>query len=169
LTRERLRTSYERHHTEHLNTPRLRMKPKASSSGHVDGAWWPRGDDLAAELPALLDAMAFRLRAIVRVTYDPSGWIPAPAKLAARTRTIRLDADPHHPPDTIEIIDANRNSVVLLVVPSHTEPDTAHAIVMAAAAPSNTASVDELLAISELDRKSRTKTAAAQERWHSGD
>ena len=36
------------------NTPRLRLKPKAAMTGHVDGAWWPRSDDLAIELPDLL-------------------------------------------------------------------------------------------------------------------
>ena len=30
---------------------RLRLKPKAPRTGYVDGAWWPRSHDLAAELP----------------------------------------------------------------------------------------------------------------------
>ena len=34
--------------------PRLRLKPKAPTTGYVDGAWWPRSDDLAIELPDLL-------------------------------------------------------------------------------------------------------------------
>ena len=33
---------------------RLRLKPAAPTSGHVDGSWWPRSRDLAAELPDLL-------------------------------------------------------------------------------------------------------------------
>ena len=41
------------------HTPRLRLKPKAPLSGYVDGAWWPRSDDLAAELPDLLACCRF--------------------------------------------------------------------------------------------------------------
>jgi hypothetical protein len=35
-------------------TLRLKLKPKAPTTGYVDGAWWPRSRDLSAELPALL-------------------------------------------------------------------------------------------------------------------
>lgn len=168
MTLEEVRNGFRRHHAEHLDTPRLRLKPKATRSGHVDGAWWPRTDDLAMELPALLEAMSFRLKAITAVTYDPNDWMLAPAKLVTRARTIRLDSD-HQTPNTIEIADANRNSVMLLVVPSHTNPDQAHAIVMAAAAPTNTAGVDDLLMISEHGRESRTSAAVARERWESGN
>ncbi|HVW42390.1 MAG TPA: DUF5994 family protein, partial [Amycolatopsis sp.] len=39
---------------------RLRLKPKAPTTGYVDGAWWPRPRDLSAELPALLAVLAVR-------------------------------------------------------------------------------------------------------------
>jgi hypothetical protein len=37
--------------SQHL---RLRMKPRGPVTGFVDGAWWPRSRNLAAEVPALL-------------------------------------------------------------------------------------------------------------------
>ena len=40
---------------------RLRLKPKAPTTGWVDGGWWPRSRDLAAELPGLLSVLAVRL------------------------------------------------------------------------------------------------------------
>jgi hypothetical protein len=43
-----------RHQTPPIHPPRLRLKPKAPQSGYVDGAWWPRSDDLSTELPDLL-------------------------------------------------------------------------------------------------------------------
>ena len=46
---------------EHL---RLRLKPRGPVTGFVDGGWWPRSRDLAAELPALL--------AVSRPVYAPS-------------------------------------------------------------------------------------------------
>ena len=33
---------------------RLRLKPKAATTGFVDGGWWPRSRDFAVELPGLL-------------------------------------------------------------------------------------------------------------------
>ncbi|MEU4675070.1 DUF5994 family protein [Amycolatopsis sp. NPDC023774] len=36
---------------EQLPAPRLWMKQAGAEPGHVDGSWWPRSTDLAAELP----------------------------------------------------------------------------------------------------------------------
>ena len=59
------------------HTPRLRLKPKAPHSGYVDGAWWPRGDDLATELPDLLAVLSVRLGRIDRVMYNLNEWAKA--------------------------------------------------------------------------------------------
>jgi len=104
--------------------------------------------------------MSFRLGVIDRVTYNLDEWTGAPAELATGGRAVHLDGYHRHPPNTVE------NKIVLLVVP-HTDPDHAHAIVMAAAAPDNAASVDSLLMISEQERESRTRISAAQERRES--
>ncbi len=48
MTPQQPPTDVERHNTPPEHTPRLRLKPKAPQSGYVDGAWWPRSDDLAA-------------------------------------------------------------------------------------------------------------------------
>ncbi len=148
-------------------TPRLRLKPKASHVGHVDGAWWPRSDDLATELPDLIAVLSFRLGAIDAVAYDPDEWLEAPAEFTAGGRPVHLDGRRHRSPGTLEVLGANREKIVLLVVPSHTKPEQAHAIVMAAAAPNNASSVDTLLTISDQDRSNRTTRTAAQDRWNS--
>ena len=69
-------------------------------------------------------------------------------KLAAGGRAVRLDGYRLQPPNTIEVLGLNRNRIVLLVVPPHTDPDRAHATLMAAAAPDNDSTVDGLLMIS---------------------
>lgn len=51
-------------------TLRLRTKPKAPTTGYVDGAWWPRSRDLAVELPALLAVPVVRLGQVQRVDLD---------------------------------------------------------------------------------------------------
>jgi hypothetical protein len=41
---------------------RPRLKPKAPTTGWVDGGWWPRSRDLPAELSGLLSVLAVRLK-----------------------------------------------------------------------------------------------------------
>ena len=127
------------------HTPRLRLKPKAPRSGYVDGAWWPRSDDLAAELPDLLAVLSVRLGRIDRVMYNLNEWAKASAKLATGGRRVRLDGYRRQPTNTVEVLGLNRNRIVLLVVPPNADPDEAHATLMAAAAPSNDSTVDSLL------------------------
>ncbi len=163
MTLEDARESFRRNDK---HGTRLRLKPKASRGGYLDGAWWPRSDDLTTELPDLIAALPLRPGAVDRVSYNPDEWIDAPTELAAGGRVVHLDGCRRRPPGTLEVLDANRDKIVLLVVPSHTKPDQAHAIVMAAAAPHDTSSVDTLLMISEQDRRSRTRAAAAEDRWN---
>src|SRR5690242_21739889 len=46
MTPRQHRTDVGRHQIPPEHTPRLRLKPKAPQTGYVDGAWWPRSDDL---------------------------------------------------------------------------------------------------------------------------
>jgi hypothetical protein len=128
------------------HTPRLRLKPKAPHSGYVDGAWWPRSDDLAAELPDLLAVLSVRLGRIDRVMYNINEWPKASRRLATGGRRVRLDGYKRQPTNTVEVLGLDRNRIALLVVPPSADPDEAHATLMAAAAPSNDTTVDSLLA-----------------------
>jgi len=168
MTPRQHRTDVGRDQTPPEATPRLRLKPKAPQTGYVDGAWWPRSDDLTTELPDLLAVLSVRLGPIDRVLYKFSDWAKAPTKLATGGRTVRLDGYRLQPPNTVEVLGLNRNRIALLVVPPHTDPDHAHATMMAAAGPSNVSTVDGLFMAGEPDRETGTQTAAAQERWDSG-
>lgn len=130
---------------EPMHTPRLRLKPKESQSGYVDGAWWPHSEDLTAELPDLLSVLSVRLGPIGRVMYNVNEWPDAPMQFAAGGRTVRLDGYRLQPVSTVEILGLNRARIVLLVVSPHAEPGRAHAIMMTAAGPANTATVEKLL------------------------
>jgi uncharacterized protein DUF5994 len=153
--------------TPGVRGPRIRLKSSAQRGvGYVDGAWWPRTDYLKTELPALLGVLSPRLRAINRVRYNPGEWTATPAELSYRGTCVRLDGR-RRPTNTLEVLDAEGNRIVLLVVPFSTDPDRAHEIVLAAVAKDNVSSVDTLLMISSDDRESRTERAAARERWDS--
>jgi uncharacterized protein DUF5994 len=149
------------------HTPRLRLKPKAPQSGYVDGAWWPRSDDLATELPDLLAVLSVRLGPIDRVMFNRNEWAKPSAKFATGGRRVRLDGYRLQPANTVEVLGLNRNKIVLLVVPPNADADKAHATLMAAAAPSDDSTVDSLLMVSARERETRTQAAGAQERWES--
>ena len=144
-----------RRDTPPVHTPRLRLKPKAPQSGYVDGAWWPHSEDLTAELPDLLAVLSVRLGPIGRVIYNLSEWARAPAKLATAGRTVRLDGYRLQPVNTVEVLGLNRKKIVLLVVSPHADPDQAHAVMMSAAGPNNTLTVESLLKISPEEREAR--------------
>lgn len=168
MTRHRNTTDTVRRPTPPEHTPRLRLKPKASHTGYVDGAWWPHSDELIAELPDLLAVLAVRLGPVERVLYKVSDWATAPAEFVVTgDGAVRLDGHRLQPSNTIEVLGRAGTRTVLLVVPPHTGADSAHATLMAAAAPNNESTVDGLLMISLQDRESRTQRAAAQQRWDS--
>ncbi len=167
MTPRQHRSDVGRHQTPPEHTPRLRLKAKAPQTGYVDGAWWPRSDDLTTELPDLLAVLSVRLGPIDRVLYKLSDWAKAPAKLTTGGRAVKLDGYRLQPPNTVEVLGRNRNRIVVLVVPPHTDPDHAHASMMAAAGPGNDSTVGGLLIAGEPDSETRIQTAAAQQRWDS--
>jgi hypothetical protein len=142
------RTRFGQRNSSPEHTPRLRLKPKAPQSGYVDGAWWPRSDDLTTELPDLLAVLSVRLGPIDRVLFNSSEWATPSAKFATGGRRVRLDGYRRQPANTLEVLGLNRNRILLLVVPPNADPDKAHATLMAAAAPSNKSTVDSLLMVS---------------------
>jgi hypothetical protein len=119
------------------------------------------------ELPGLVAGLSVRLGAISRVAYNRVEWRMTPAELVSGGRVIHLDQDGGQSRNTVEVIDSRGNMIALLVVPFHTDPQRAHAIVTAAAAPGDVSSVDALLMISRQDQESRTERDAARERWDS--
>jgi len=145
MTRKRGEATISSDFSSPKNTPRLRLKPKAPTTGYVDGAWWPHSDDLPIELPDLLAVLSVRLGAIDRVIYNLAEWGDAPTKLSLGLRQIRLSGYFRQPGNTIEVVGTNHNKVVLLVVPPRTNPDHAHDTMMAAATRDNAATTDRLL------------------------
>ncbi|MEU7002999.1 DUF5994 family protein [Nonomuraea sp. NPDC046570] len=66
----------------------------ASARGHVgpvDGAWWPRSTDAAAELPALIAAVDQRQGEMtLRVGLQVDAWDNIPHRIAAPGRVVRV-------------------------------------------------------------------------------
>ncbi|MFG1791796.1 DUF5994 family protein [Nocardia sp. NPDC049149] len=127
---------YHRHATRHRvrpeYTPRLRLRPKGRPDAYIDGAWWPRSDDLSAELPDLLAVLAVRLGLVSRVVYDQASWPPAPRQIAVNDHPVLLDAYPFELGNTMYVHGSAGEMIVLQVISSTTDADTAHTALMAA-------------------------------------
>ncbi|OZM82943.1 hypothetical protein CFP66_07490 [Pseudonocardia sp. MH-G8] len=120
------------------------MKPSAPATGRVDGGWWPRSRDLAAEVPALQAVVAERLGTVESVSYHLGDWDPAARRIVVRGRTVRLAGYRTQHPATVDVLGA-RYRLTLLVVPPETDPATAGAALAAAGSPGNTEEIEALL------------------------
>ncbi|BAX94563.1 hypothetical protein MSG_04448 [Mycobacterium shigaense] len=125
--------------------PRLRLKPKAPSTGYVDGAWWPHSDILAEELSNLLAVLTIRLGPIERVIYNLGDWAKTPNQVQLGGRAVQLGGYSGQPVDTVQVIGTNGPKLVLLVIPPETAHDSAHDAMMSAAARDNAGTIEALL------------------------
>ena len=125
---------------------RLEMKPVGSTTGFVDGAWWPYSTDLADEVPALLAAITDRLGSVERVSYNLAGWASAGRRVEAGGIRVRLDGFRTRPPHTLDVSGVNDHRITLLVIPPTTDQSDARDIMRRASTPGNCDSTDTLLA-----------------------
>ena len=123
---------------------RLRLKPKAPTTGWVDGGWWPRSRDLAGELPSLLSVLAVRLGRTERVGYHLGEWVATLHKISCGGGAVRLEGYRSQHANTVDVL-APGQRVTLLVVAPEASAQTAHAVLMAAECRGNTDDVDTLL------------------------
>ncbi|PSR68341.1 hypothetical protein C8258_10975 [Nocardia sp. MDA0666] len=107
------------------------MRPRRDGTGHVDGVWWPRTQDLAAELPGLLTVLRPHLGPVRRVVYDPTGWSPSTRHLQLGSHRIRLDPYRFELFNTMYVCSARGIVVILQVVLSTTEDTVANAALAA--------------------------------------
>jgi len=120
--------------------PRLRLQPDQSVPTLLDGGWWPRSDDPAAELPGLILALDERHGRITRVMLGAADWnAPRPRGLQvdgpAGSRVVRLGWFGTMPAGLLTAISADGERTDLVTIPPHTsEQDAAAAMERAAQA-----------------------------------
>ncbi|GAA1956632.1 hypothetical protein GCM10009838_10680 [Catenulispora subtropica] len=124
--------------------PRLSLEPTMSGSGLFDGAWWPRSNDIALELPDLITALSLRLGRIRRVALDTAAWGDVPRSIAANGDTVRIGWLATST-GTITLSRGIDDHHILLVVPPATAWHTAAAAMAVAATTGNRTPADELL------------------------
>ncbi|WP_055602205.1 DUF5994 family protein [Streptomyces aureus] len=124
---------------------RLSLTPKTTLAGLLDGAWWPRSRDLAAELPPLVDALEGRYGRITRVTVNPTRWPVVPHKAAVTGHTVHVGWFTEQDPDKMILLSYSVGRCDLLVIPPETEPAAAAQLMTAAALPGSVLTAGALM------------------------
>ncbi|MGW7538276.1 DUF5994 family protein [Amycolatopsis sp. NPDC054798] len=124
---------------------RLRLKPPRSASGSVDGAWWPRSGDLAAEVPGLAAALADAIGPLWRVAFPLSAWAATSRRMIFQGRMVRLEGFRSQNPHLVHATGGNMRRVTLLVVPPQTAAAAAGRALAAAADQNNEARPETIL------------------------
>jgi hypothetical protein len=106
----------------------LVFPPSPTAHGVLDGGWWPRTRDPAAELPALITAVTERWGVVGRIALNADAWDTRPQRITTLgQQVVRLDwfgaCDGH----TIRLIGCDSSHLDLLVIP----PDTATVLALA--------------------------------------
>jgi hypothetical protein len=162
--------------------PRLTMVPAGGGDrGALDGAWWPHGRDLAAELPALISGLNGWLDTpipghgahVSRISINLTSWDAVPAHVDHTGRRVRLSwfgtVDAH----TLAVTCTDGSHLELLTIPPQADPRQALAVTATAIDPANTLRGAAILArvMPELlrgpgpDRRWAARAAAPAPAW----
>jgi hypothetical protein len=124
---------------------RLRLKPKGSLPGYVDGGWWPRSRDLAVELPVLARVLAVRLGRVTRITFPLDAWDIPPRQITVDGGMVRLEGFHHQDEHVVHVSGPDRRRISLLMIPPDATATAAHDAMMAASGRENVDQPADLL------------------------
>jgi hypothetical protein len=132
------------HHAVRPGTAVLRMETTHDRRGVLDGAWWPRSRDIAAELPALISALTEYLGPITRVGLDAGAWERLPTRMTIDDRVVHIDSSPVGD-DTVLVTRGEQDLFSLLVIPPHATPDAARAAMAEAVRADSATQAEQIL------------------------
>jgi hypothetical protein len=124
------------------------MKPPSSRPALLDGGWWPRTTDLAAELPALVAAMGDRRGTVTYVLLSTADWdLPHPDRMPVGGRALRLGWFTSQPANLMTMICGfGHDRFDVLIVAPDTSPAAAAEALTAAGDGNDTRPARALLA-----------------------
>lgn len=146
---------------------RLSLTPKTTLAGRLDGAWWPRSRDLAAELPALVDALEGRWGRITRVLVNPGHWPVVPHKVAVTGHVLHAGWFTEQDPNKIILLSYTTGRCDLLVIPPETEPASAARLLTAAALPGSTLAAGSLMSGEAATSRRIREARNGEDAWES--
>ncbi|WP_338897080.1 DUF5994 family protein [Streptomyces sp. TG1A-60] len=132
------------HEAVRPGTAVVRLETNRYRQGVLDGAWWPRSRDIAAELPSLITALTEHLGPITRVGLDTGAWEELPTRMTIDDRVVHIESFPVGD-DTVLITRGEQDLFSLLVVPPHAAPDAARAAMAEAVRTGSVTQAEQIL------------------------
>ncbi|MET9522975.1 DUF5994 family protein [Streptomyces coeruleorubidus] len=132
------------HQAVRPGTAVVRLETTHERQGVLDGAWWPRSREIAAELPGLITALTEHLGPITRVGLDAGAWEELPTRMTIDDRVVHIDSSPVGD-DTVLITRGGQDLFSLLVVPPHATPDAARAAMTEAVRSGSVTQAEQIL------------------------
>jgi hypothetical protein len=131
--------------------PRLRIQPDRSGRTLLDGGWWPRSADPAAELPGLISALDERHGRITTVMLGTSDWDASrPRRLSIGSppgrRLVKLGWFDTMPGGLLTAITSKGERTDLVTIPLNTSEQAASAAMQQAAEAGNREHAPDILA-----------------------
>jgi hypothetical protein len=104
---------------------RLSLDPATLRPAGINGGWWPRSRDAAAELPSLITELGTRAGRVRRIALQVDAFDNIPHQLSVGGHKVRVAWFRHMNPRTAMLTMAAQDDLVLLVVPPEASPATA--------------------------------------------
>ncbi|MGP4012634.1 DUF5994 family protein [Streptomyces sp. 4N124] len=145
------------HRAVRPGTAVVRLETTHDRLGVLDGAWWPRSHDIAAELPGLITALTEYLGPVTRVGLDADAWEELPTRMTIEDRVVHIDASSIGD-DTVLITRGEQDLFSLLVVPPHATPDAARAAMAEAVRADNVTQAEQILIDTGTERADPSST-----------
>ncbi|MFI7015497.1 DUF5994 family protein [Streptomyces sp. NPDC050164] len=147
---------------------RLSLAPVGPVPALLDGAWWPRSRDLAAELPSLTAVLDPLWGRITRVTVNPTHWPVVPRKVPVAGHVVKVgwflpEQDAHE----LLLLSYYVGRWNLLVIPPQTTPESAARLMAAASDPLGTSTGSRLMAQEARSRAANEADRAVEAVWDS--
>ncbi|MEJ2851825.1 MULTISPECIES: DUF5994 family protein [unclassified Saccharothrix] len=124
---------------------RWAMKPHTGAERFLDGGWWPRSADPAAEFPPLITAMSALGMSVLGVSFHLGTWGPGGRRLTLHDTVVQLEGFRSAEPHTVTVIGPHRRRTRLLVIPPATPAGAARAALRAAAEADTDATAEDIL------------------------
>jgi len=124
----------------------------ADEPGHgpLDGAWWPRSDDLQREVADLVDH--FPRGRIDHLVYSRPDWATVTPRVRTAHGSIKVGSFPRDDTHVVLLNLASRRILRLLVIPAGTDTASAHLLLHRASETGNRVDAAELLRTSTEDQ-----------------
>jgi hypothetical protein len=129
-----------------LNGERLSLVPATPPQAGLGGGWWPRSRDATAELPELINALSARVGRVSRVALQVGAFDNIPHRLTVGGRKVHVAWFRYMNMNTVILTMADRDDLVLLVVPPLAPPAAAAQALRAVASGPGAGSADAILA-----------------------